>query len=42
MATAAIKWRAEVACKLCRNAAVKTKGQWLRAEKYEKNNYRPL
>ena len=32
MATAAIKWRAEVACKLCRNAAVKTKGQWLIAK----------
>ena len=31
MATAAIKWSAEVACKLCRNAAVKTKGQWLTA-----------
>ena len=29
MATAAIKLRAEVACKLCRSVAVKTKGQWL-------------
>ena len=36
MATAAIKWRAEVACKLCRNAAVKTKGQWLKATKKHK------
>ena len=33
MATAAIKLRAEVACKLCRSVAVKTKGQWLKAEK---------
>ncbi len=31
MATAAIKRRVEVACKLCRSAAVKTKGQWLKA-----------
>ena len=31
MATAAIKLRAEVACKLCRSVAVKTKGQWLKA-----------
>ena len=36
MATAAIKWKAEVACKLCRNAAVKTKGQWLKAENKKK------
>ena len=34
MATAAIKQRAEVACKLCRSVAVKTKGQWLMAKKY--------
>ncbi len=33
MASAAIMWCAEVACELCRNAAVKTKGQWLKAEK---------
>ena len=32
MATAAIKRRVEVACKLCRSAAVKTKGQWLKAK----------
>ena len=32
MATAAIKLRAEVACKLCRSVAVKTKGQWLIAK----------
>ena len=32
MATAAIKLRAEVACKLCRSVAVKTKGQWLTAK----------
>ena len=34
MATAAIKLRAEVACKLCRSVAVKTKGQWLKAKKF--------
>ena len=33
MATAAIKPRAEVACKLCRGRAVKTKGQWLKEKK---------
>ena len=37
MATAAIKWSAEVACKLCRNAAVKTKGQWLKANLHTQN-----
>ena len=35
MATAAIKQRAEVACKLCRSVAVKTKGQKLIAKRYE-------
>ena len=35
MATAAIKPRAEAACRLCRGEAVKTKGQWLKA--YDKS-----
>ena len=36
MANAAIKPRAETACRLCRGEAVKTKGQWLIAiKKYE-------
>ena len=33
MATAAIKPRAEAACRLCQGEAVKTKGQWLIARK---------
>ncbi len=33
MATAAIKPRAEAACRLCRGEAVKTKGQRLIAKK---------
>jgi len=32
MATAAIKPRAEAACRLCRGGAVKTKCQWLKAK----------
>ncbi len=31
MATAAIKPRAEAACRHCQGGAVKTKGQWLKA-----------
>ena len=31
MATAAIKPRAEAACRLCQGEAVKTKGQWLKS-----------
>ena len=35
MATAAIKLSAETACRLCRSGAVKTKGQWLKAKRYD-------
>ena len=34
MATAAIKPRADAACRLCRGGAVKTKCQWLKAKNY--------
>ena len=39
MATAAIKPRAETACRLCQGEAVKTKGQWLTAKSQNNGAY---